>query len=274
MKYFRPDTFKELGEILNQFPKAKLLAGGTDVMPGKHLPSDFPEQIVDLKHLPDLNGITQSENHVTIGALTTIEEIRRSPVMEKKFPALVQAANEFAGMQIRNRGTVGGNIMNASPAGDLIPPMMIYDATLTLRSQSGIRTEPLESFMKGPGKTDIKPGEILSQIRLEKSEAKSEFYKLGLRQSMAISVINFALNWRKESGKIAELKIAAGAVAPTVVFLQHFTDAILGGKSVDEALPLIDDDINPIDDIRASANYRRTVLKNVLKHRLNEVHLL
>ncbi len=241
------------------------LAGGTDLMPSWQLSQTMPPHLVDLKGLAELTGIHDGEGAITIGALATLAEVERNPLIERHCPALTAAAREFAGVQIRHRATVGGNICNASPAGDTLPPLYAHGALVRLVSPEGERELPLEQFITGPGKTSLSPGEMLAAVIVPKRPGSSQFVKLGLRDSMAIAVVNFALTATVENGGFSALTVAAGAVAPTVVSLREFTGAILAGADLAEALPLVDNDIAPLSDLRASADYRRTVLKNLLE---------
>ena len=270
MKYFRPNNIDELQDILYNEKESfvSILAGGTDLIPKwENNLNAKPHILIDIKKLGDYSGIREKDNKIIIGALTTIQEIKNSPLLQNEFPALTDAAGQFAGVQIRHRATIGGNICNASPAGDLIPGLYAHEAELYLLGPGGRRSLPISQWMVGPGKTVLEKDEIVSEIHIQRTNEKSLFYKLGLRQSMAIAVINFAIAYSKDSDNaFTSLNISAGSVAPTVVYLRSFADAILQNVSLEKALPLVDEDISPIDDIRATANYRRTVLKNVLKY--------
>jgi len=270
VKYFRPNNIDELQDILYNEKESfvSILAGGTDLIPKwENNLNAKPHILIDIKKLGDYSGIREKDNKIIIGALTTIQEIKNSPLLQNEFPALTDAAGQFAGVQIRHRATIGGNICNASPAGDLIPGLYAHEAELYLLGPGGRRSLPISQWMVGPGKTVLEKDEIVSEIHIQRTNEKSLFYKLGLRQSMAIAVINFAIAYSKDSDNtFTSLNISAGSVAPTVVYLRSFADAILQNVSLEKALPLVDEDISPIDDIRATANYRRTVLKNVLKY--------
>ncbi len=267
MKYYRPMTKDELLDLTSGLTNLQFLSGGTDILPRWENPDQLPSHLIDLKNINTFCGISEDDTHVSIGALTTVETLRKSDVIHSHFQSIVDAASQFAGVQIRHRATVGGNICNASPAGDLIPCLLAHRAAVELIGSSGVRVVPLNIFFTGPGKTIMKEGEILTKIILKKTGEKSLFYKLGLRQSMAISVINFAIVYSLDSnGELKSLNIACGSCAPTVVYLNHFTKAILHKIPIDNAIDFVEKDIQPIDDIRASANYRRTALKNVLKY--------
>lgn len=273
MKYFAPTSLKEFFKLRLKFQGEQLtiLAGGTDLMPRYEQELPLPDHLIDLKHIADLHSISVTENELTIGTLTTIQELQDHPIIQAEFNALFEASHDFAGAQIRHRGTIGGNICNASPAGDLLPALYAFDARITLIASDGERQVSMHNFIQGPGRTDLQEDELLGSITLKRNHLKSKFQKVGLRQSMAISVVNLAYVWDENKEGMNSLRIAAGAVAPTIVNLDAFSSAYL--KSPNDLLAhmsLIDAAISPIDDIRATAKYRRTVLKNLIKDFLSE----
>mgnify|MGYP002725473553 CR=1 FL=1 len=275
MIYYAPTTLKEFNKYCQAHDNISILAGGTDILPRWQSDSSIkPKVLVDIKKMNELNSIQYSDKEIIIGALTTIQELKIDPIIQQEFSALSQSAREFAGVQIRHRATIGGNICNASPAGDLIPSLYVYNAVIEIAGSKGKKRISIQKFITGVGQTALKKDEIVINIILPKSNEKSIFYKLGLRQSMAISVINFAIAYELDgNGRWKSLKIAAGSVAPTVASLTTFANALCDGNNVDESIQLVDNDISPIDDIRASSNYRRSVLKNVLKFTIKEIYV-
>ncbi|MEA3287094.1 MAG: xanthine dehydrogenase family protein subunit M [Candidatus Marinimicrobia bacterium] len=268
MRYYRPDSLEIYFKLRTTLAgkSVVVLAGGTDLMPRYERGLSMPDHLIDLKYLSQLSSIQVSENYIEIGALTSIQDLHDHAVIQKKFTAIHQAAHEFAGAQIRHRGTIGGNLCNASPAGDLLPALYAFGATLELTSKHGQRKLPVAEFILGPGKTALGDGEILTSIRLPRDHFDSKFIKVGLRQTMAISVINIAFVYSRHNHSYSHLKIAVGAVAPTIVILDTFTTDFLAEPSqLSNQLHLIDEAISPIDDIRATAKYRRTVLKNLIQ---------
>lgn len=259
MKYFRPKSIDEYFAISEE--KFTLLAGGTDLIPRYERGQNLPAAIIDLKILPDFTGIKKVGNNIEIGAGTTIEELKKNDLIKKHFNALFQSTTDFGSVQIRNRATIGGNICNASPAGDTLPALYAFNAKLLLRNKKSERTIPIDDFILGPGQTAINTGEILQAVILPLSNSKSIFYKLGLREAMAISVVNFAIVYDESI-----LTIALGAVAPTIIKLTG-----LKKFSVEQILEKVDDAISPIDDIRATALYRRKALKNMLRFELSKI---
>ncbi len=251
-------------EICKDLPSAgcTMLAGGTDLIPRYEMGQEMPDYLIDLKKLSELNQITVSEEATVIGALTSIQDIHDNHTLRTEFEALHLASHDFAGAQIRHRGTIGGNICNASPAGDLLPPLYAFDGLLNLEGPDGERILPINEFILGPGRTALKEFELLTSITLTRNGFKSNFQKVGLRQSMAISTVNVAFVYNTE---FTHINIAAGAVSPTVVCLDHFTSAFLKDQThPTDFIQLIDEDISPIDDIRATAKYRTQVLKNLV----------
>lgn len=259
MKYFRPNSIDEYYSISEQ--DFTLFAGGTDLVPRYERGQKLPGAIIDLKKLPDFSGIKKVGDNIEICAGTTIEELKNNDLIKRHFNALWQATTEFGSVQIRNRATIGGNICNASPAGDTLPALYAFDAKLLLRNKTGDRTVPIEEFIIGPDKTAIKEKEILLAVILPLSNLKSLFYKLGLQEAMAISVVNFAIVYEDN-----KLTIALGAVAPTIINLTG-----LFNLSVKQILDKVDEAISPIDDIRATALYRRKVLGNMLRFELSKI---
>jgi xanthine dehydrogenase FAD-binding subunit len=263
MKYFRPLTIDDYFTIFKDIANKDftLFAGGTDLIPRYESGQILPKAIIDLKKLPDFAGIKKNENNIEIGAGTTIEDIKNNDLIKKYFNSLYQSTIDFSSVQIRNRATIGGNICNASPAGDTLPTLYAFNAKLLLLNKNGDRTVSVDEFIVGPGQTTLKKGEILQAVILPLLSSKSIFYKLGLREAMAISVINFAIVYDKN-----ELTIAIGAVAPTIIKLTG-----LKKYNVDQILDKIDRAISPIDDIRATAQYRRKALRNMLRFELSKI---
>ncbi|MFC1618898.1 FAD binding domain-containing protein [Candidatus Neomarinimicrobiota bacterium] len=274
MKYHLPGSVHEYEELTGSMGEAgyAILAGGTDLIPGYEGGQPLPEHLINVKAIPNLNGIQQGKQHVEIGALTTIETLRRDAYIRSHFPALAQACEDFGSVQIRHRATLGGNIVNASPAADTLPALFVYNATVKLRGTQGERVVGVRDFILNPGDVDLQRGELLHSIQIPRPDCRSLFHKLGLRQAMAIAVVNYAILYEIKHQYFTSLTVAAGAVAPRVVYLKTFMEAVVGeGMALDQAIALVDDDIAPIDDIRATAGYRRMVLKNLLLHTLREL---
>ena len=252
----------------------KLLAGGTNVIPTLRDGTLKPRLVVDLGGIRALNYIREKQGWIQIGALTTIRDLLNSPLIKKKGSLLWEAGHIFGGPLVRNRATVGGNLADASPAADTAVPLLALGARVRLRSLKGQRTVPLNRFFAGYQKTVIKPGEILTEVAfpaLSGRGRKQGYYKLGRRNAMAISVVSVAVLLQMKGKTCVDAAIALGAVAPTPLRVEK-AEGILRGKKVDVALvkqcaQAAAENVRPIDDVRASADYRRTLCE-VLVHRM------
>lgn len=274
MKYYSPSTIAEYFDIIQTFKDCQftLLSGGTDLVPRYENNQPLPLHLIDIKKLEGLKGIVERDNEIEIGSLTSIEDLKKSRVIQKYFTALWMAATEFAGVQIRHRATIGGNICNASPAGDTLPPLYAFNAKLKVISQHSQRLVPISKFITGPGEVDLKSGEILQSVILHKQPYKSTFYKLGLRSAMAIAVVNFSVVYKLNGRTFSYLTVTTGAVAPTIVYLKTLTDAIVNNtKVLGGNFEQVNQDIAPITDIRATSTYRQKVLINTLRYTLNSI---
>jgi len=242
----------------------KPFAGGTDLMvlfeAGKLAHTKF----ISIWGLPELRGIAVSPDHVTLGALTTYTDVQQHSVLLTEFPPLARAASETGGIATQNRGTLGGNIVNASPAADTPPALLVYDAELELVSKSGSRWIPYSQFHTGYKQMDLRPDELLASIRLpRRRENWTHYYrKVGTRRAQAISKVCFAGVMRREGGRIADVRIALGSVAPTVIRCYQTDEAMKQEPSAADAT--LAREIAPIDDIRSSAVYRLRVAQNLL----------
>ncbi len=225
-----------------------------------------------IRHLKELRGIEEAEEALTLGALTTYAEVRRSEVLRREFPMLCQAAAETGGLAIQNRGTLGGNIANASPAADSPPALLAYDAEVELVSQSGgARWVAYKDFHTGYKQTVMRADELLARIRLPRPSASARQFsrKVGTRRAQAISKVCFAgLAEFDDEGRLGEVRLAYGSVAPTVVRCPR-TEAVLRGQVVDDALveaarAELACELVPIDDVRSTARYRQRVAENLL----------
>jgi len=252
-------------------------AGGTDLMvlleSGK-LPH---KNYLNIWNLASLRGIEVSTGHVRLGALTTYTEVQSHPILREEFPMLCQAASETGGLAIQNRGTLGGNIANASPAADSPPALLAYNAELELLSVRGSRWVPYQSFHTGYKQTIMQPDELLARIRLPRQPGKlTHFYrKVGTRKAQAISKICLAATARVYEGTVDHIRIAFGSVAPVPLRCRK-TEAVLQGATLDESLIAkaraeLSREIVPIDDIRSTRDYRLRVSLNVLEDFLRQL---
>ena len=248
----------------------KPFAGGTDLMVLLEAGKLPHRKFLSLWKLSELRGIAVTPEHVKLNALTTYSEIRRHEVLRREFPLLCQAAAETGGIATQNRATLGGNIANASPAADSPPALLVYDAELELVSAAGARWVPYHGFWKGYKQIDLRSDELIRAIRLPRNQSFSRHYyrKVGTRKAQAISKVCFAGAARTDGGRIANVRIALGSVAPTVLRATE-TEKILQGERtappiLQAAQQALAREIAPIDDIRSTARYRLRVAQNLL----------
>ena len=249
-------------------------AGGTDLMvllEAGRLPQ---RRFLDLWRVAELRGISHSLDEVVIGALATYTDLLRDPVITAEFPLVAEAARVTGATAIQNRGTVGGNIANASPAADLPPALLVYDAWIELVSTSGSRRVPYREFHTGYKEMDLAPAELIRCISLPRGEryTRQTYRKVGTRRAQAISKLCFAAGLVADD-RIRQVRIALGSAAPTVVRARH-AENVLRGRSLDaqviaEARAVLSHDIAPIDDVRSTADYRLRVAGNLLEEFLS-----
>jgi CO/xanthine dehydrogenase FAD-binding subunit len=231
-----------------------------------------PGKFMNLWQLDDLRGIQMRPGESTLGALTTYTAVREHAGLRREFPLLVQAARETGAIAIQNRGTLGGNIVNASPAADSPPALLVYEAELELISAAGERLLPYREFHLGYKKTALRPDELLRAIRLPRLRSKAHAYyrKVGTRQAQAISKVCLAgLAWLGKDGFVTDIRLALGSVAP-VPMRCVLTETALRGQRltpdlIREAQAVLQTEIAPIDDIRSLADYRRRVAQGCLR---------
>jgi CO/xanthine dehydrogenase FAD-binding subunit len=256
-------------------PPWRPVAGGTDLMvqvTGEI--GEPPERVLDIWGLDELRGITVETDALVLGALTTYTEIRQSPVVAEFLPALVQAAGTIGAAQIQNRGTIGGNVVNASPAGDTLPVLLACGAEMVLGSAGGERSVPADDFWPAYRTTARRDEELLIRVRIPLAQDRQvRFQKVGTRRAQAISKVVMALVWRAthDEDPWTDVRLALGSVAATTVRTPA-TEAVLEGarptrQTADAAAAALVAEIAPIDDVRSTADYRRTVAGRVL-HRL------
>ena len=259
-----------LALIANEPGVWKPFAGGTDLMvllEGGKLPH---RNYVNIWPLRELRGIDVDDNHVTLGALTTYTDVQANAVLQREFPMLCQAASETGGLAIQNRGTLGGNIVNASPAADSPPALLAYDAEIELVSRGSSRWISYDGFHTGYKQMNMRPDELLTRIRLPRNTSLLTHYyrKVGTRKAQAISKVCFTGVLRRDGARVAETRIALGSVAPIVLRAKQTEDAIRGKELNDETVRLAREtlmrEIAPIDDVRSTADYRLRVAGNLL----------
>jgi CO/xanthine dehydrogenase FAD-binding subunit len=258
-------------EALASDPAAVPLAGGTDLMVAWEEGYAEVPAVVDLSGIPEMTRIRRVGDSVEIGAATTFTRIRHSRIVRRHFPCLAQAAGVIGSWQIQNRATLGGNMVNASPAGDALPALLALDAVVLVAGPSGRREIPYEAFHTGYRETALAPGEIVTAVHLPIPRAPSfqAFHKVGTRQAQAISKVVVALAARTEEGCMRHVRIAAGSVAPVPLLLRR-AEAVCEGaipalEVAERAGEAAAEEASPIDDIRSTAAYRRYVLGRIVR---------
>jgi len=264
-EHYAPDSIEELLEMLKSKPNAKLIAGGTDLPLQMKQGTAQPETVISLKNVEELRGFSVSKNGYRLGAGMTLRGITRSNELTQNFPGLVYAAGVVASEQIRTLATLGGNICNASPSADMVPPLIALDAVVQLVSNQGQRDLSLSDFFKGPGESVLKSGEIMHSIFLPQPSGNMIYSKHAPRKFMDLAVVGVAVRLAKKNGKINEARVALGAVGP-VPFRAEKTEALLAGQTLTtelmlEAGEMAAGECVPIDDIRGSAWYRKRMVK-------------
>jgi CO/xanthine dehydrogenase FAD-binding subunit len=252
------------------------LAGGTDLLvqiSGELAPP--PERVLDLWHIDELRGIAVDDGFLTLGALTTYTDIRRSASCRDRLPVLADAAATIGAAQIQNRGTIGGNAMNASPAGDTLPILLATDAELLLASVRGERTVTAGDFWPAYRQTACRSDELLVRIRIPlPPDRQVRFRKVGTRRAQAISKVVMCLAWREDGGVWRDVRLGLGSVADRPIRARE-TERVLEGAALhettaDHAAITLAAEIQPIDDVRSTADYRRVVTARVFHRLLRE----
>jgi len=269
MECQRPATLAEALALLAS-GAGRPFAGGTDLMVLYNAGKTQDTRFLDISRLPELKGTRETPTHLDLGALCTFTELLEHPAIHRHMPNLVKSARATGALAIQNRGTLGGNIANASPAGDTPPCLLAYEAELELVSARGTRTVPYEAFHRGYKLMDLAPDELVARIRLPKPVGTHAHYfrKVGTRQAQAIAKVSLACVAQIAEGRIAKVCIGLGAVAPAPVRAPHAEAALCGqpldALPVDAILQALEADMSPIDDIRSTAHYRRIVMRNIL----------
>ncbi len=275
--YIAPGSLEDLLTVLHQYgEEARIIAGGTDLIPQLRLGKLKPGVLIDPHHL-SLDEISETNESIHLGALVTHTQTLTSPLLRQAYPALVSACRQVGAPPVRNRGTLAGNLANASPAADSALPLLVYDARVVASRISAERLLPLDEFYLSPGQTQLSSDEFIREIKLPKMPPRTMavFLKLGNRQAMAIAVASIAVRLSlDETGKVSQARVALGSVAPTPLRAYQ-------AETILQAHPLNETTIRlaaqaarraacPISDLRASAEYRSKMME-VLTHRALDI---
>ena len=266
MTYYRPETLDEAMNLVRNRPgDHMILAGGTDIIPKIRMgmmPVHGPLTVIDIARIKEITAVGMEGGFIRIGAAARLSDLARDPVTASGAPMLVEAVLELGSSQVRNTGTIGGNLCTASPAADTAPPLLVMDAQAVIRGGPGERVVPLEKFFTGPGETVLGPGDILTGVRFAPLGSDERWYrvKLGRRNAFCISIISLAVRLAVEDGCFKRVRIALGAVAPTPI-RAHEAEAYLTGReispeAIDRGARLAAGQTSPISDVRARADYR------------------
>jgi carbon-monoxide dehydrogenase medium subunit len=265
-----------LGVLAKLKDRARLVAGGTNVIPDMRRGSAYPELIINLSDLKGLDHIREEAGTISIGALTTISDLASSEVIRDNGPILSSAAGQLGNPLTRNRATIGGNLGDASPAADMAPPLLALDASVHIeRAVRQKRQMPVDQFFLGPNETRLERDEIITKITFPKPghPENGAHIKLGLRNAMAISVASIAVMLDMDGKVCRKARVALGSVAPKPI-RAYTVETRLEGKQIDQALieecaRLVKGDISPISDIRATAEYRTWVTSVLVKRAIH-----
>jgi carbon-monoxide dehydrogenase medium subunit len=277
--FLQPETLKEASIMLAEHKdKARILAGGTDLLIRMHHRVIQPAFIISLRAIPDINHIVfNHRKHASIGATVKLASVAGHLKIQSYFPALAHAASVTATVQIRNMGTVVGNICNASPAADTATSLLVYDASVVIIHPGGERTLPLAGFFRGPGSTALEQGELVKEILLPIPQGRtgSNYQKLSARSNVDIAAIGVSsLLTLDDSGKVCMARIAIGAVAPVPKRVFHAEKSLETKMATKEAIAaaaaIAAEEATPITDLRATASYRKTMVE-VLTRRALEI---
>lgn len=277
-EYFRPSSIGQAVKFLAE-KQPGVIAGGTDMMP-RLREGLKPASIMDISGLDVLKSISLNNNELVIGALTTHAGLASSDEVQEFARALFQAARMIGSPQVRNMGTIGGNIANASPAADLLPPLYALNARVDLLSVAGMRTLKISDLFTGPKKTKIRADELVGWVRIPLQEDGISIYmRLGTRLALSISKVGIALaaNLEKRNGSVVlnNCMIALGSVAPTVIYagsaMQVLEGRPLTQKVIEDAAQAAMSDARPIDDIRSTGEYRKSMVRVLTKRCLQGI---
>lgn len=276
--YVKPASEAELFKVISDGRKAHVYAGGTDLLPKlkkRLLPP--PDVLIDLKGISDFNYVRIFDGKLRIGPTATIYSVYTSSDVVKHFPILSQAARSIAAFQIQNRGTIAGNICNAVPSADSAPALLVLQANLTLKSREGERDVRIEDFFLGPTRTVLRDGEILREIEIPllDSESLGLYTKLSVRGRMDLAIVGVATLILKRDGKVKDVRIGLGAVAPIPFRAKKAEEILKDGKiteaSINEAAKMAASESSPIDDHRASKEYRLLMVETLVRRSLKKL---
>ena len=262
LQYHAPVTIAGALELLDELEKAKPVIGGTDLLVSIRNAACTPSHIVDLNKIPELNYIREEDGYIKIGATTTHSQVAANPIIAK-LPALYDAVSRIGSPQIRNRGTITGNIVNASPAADTACPLIVHDAEITIQSLGDTNIIPVEDLFEGPKINCLEPGELITEIRIPvpSKNSGSAYKRIGRRQAFTLSVVSAAAYLQVEDDICVDAGFAFGSVAMTPLRVPEVEELLKGKElsveNIKEASEAVRDYVKPITDVRGTAEYRK-----------------
>lgn len=273
-EFFEPATLAEASRLFAQ-EHAQLLAGGTDLVIGMKALTEAPQSVISLQKIPGLAGITtESDNSISVGAMTSVRTVELSADIQQHHTALAEGAAEIGSIQIRNLATIGGNIAHASPAADTVAGLLVADAQVDIASADGERTVPIDKLFTGPGQTVLAPGEIITRFRLPSPASGSHYIKHKIREVMDLAFIGVAASVNLDNGVITDARIGLAAVAPTPIRATEAEDLLKGNELTAELLTQAGEAAaaaaSPISDLRCSAEHRSEMVDVLTRRTVQE----
>ena len=277
VKFISPETIEQAVDAYSKSSKegkTKILAGGTDLLVQIRSGISQPDTIIDIKNIKELKEISNDNGSYTIGAAVAGAILDEEEDFGNNWPGVLEALRLIGSEQIQGRASLGGNLCNASPAGDSVPALIASGATVKIQGPEGERNKPIESFHVGPGKTNLKNGEIVVNFQFPKKQKHSgdAYLRMIPRTEMDIAVVGCAVNVTMENDKCVDARVALGAVAPTALLVEDASKALIGSnfekEAVEKAALACEAACNPIDDKRGTISYRKkvsNVAKEILK---------
>jgi len=269
--YTKAESVPHAIQLLKENPEARVIAGGTDVLINLHEGKEGFQHLVDIHDVPDLKQITLTETEdIVIGSGTTFAALAESPVVSERIPMLAEMVFTFAGPQLRNMATIGGNLCNGMTSADSAPPLFTLNAVLTLDGANGRRELPIETFYKGPGKVTLESYEVLTAINITRDnylDLHGTYHKYAMRDAMDIATIGCAALCRVENDVMEDLRIAYGVASPVPVRCKK-GETLAKGKKITKALlteiaEMVPDDLSPRNSWRASKDFRLHIIKTL-----------
>ena len=273
--YYKPQSLKEIWDLRKKIPGARYIAGGTDLLVQIKNREITPEALISLRSIPEMHGIKMGKV-CRIGSTTPIADLIKHPELGNTYPVLIQAAKKIGSTQIRNMGTVGGNLCNCSPSADTALPFLVLDARAVLKNPEGSREIPLKDFFLGPGESCLSTDEILTELLLEKPGPyiKAKFLKKG-RVKLDLSIASVAVLLEMDGKTCKKARVAVGSVAPVPMRLnrveERLKNEVISKKILQEAQQIAKKSVSPITDIRSTADYRREIVAVYIKRIIQEL---